>query len=562
MRETLIDSRIYVTITHMHLGFFLHLLSDRLEGVKRFVEVTYVFMVGCSLALLFTVLFNAVRNFSVAGSKAFLLQIILVTIWSVGALMEMLSPTEHGMFFWRNVEQIGVFLLPVACVYFAVDYAQYDRLKKYLPLLLIIPVITIVLIFMDSSIHILRSGYIVSYSPLFGKALSVHLTNVGSVVVAYNYILAFVSLVILYVFSRQVNRNLRRQVLLILFAIGLVFLLGFLKTVFLEGTSINIPIVTIYLPGGLILYFNLYRNNFFRVSPIARDKVFDVMDLGIVVTDNLGMIADINPYAAQLLGSIFEIREKPTGKKMDEVFGEYPDWVELTQNGTDGETEVKIKKKDLNFIHIRVYPLKSHKGTQVGSVTIMRNVTVLRMQESALKIKAEIDSLTGLLNRDSFMGTFARMLSESASTGKHVSVLMMDLDKFKVINDTYGHDSGDKMIKAFADVLREVLRYEDAIARIGGDEFAAVLPGVDKKEAIEIASRILETANKSVVYFEAKSSAHLSLSIGICDNAVAKSEENMLKCADKAMYMAKSKRGNCCVAWEYEENPMNSDFLA
>lgn len=298
---------------------------------------TYILIVGCSLALLFTVLINAARNFNVAGSKAFLLQIVLVTIWSVGALMEMFSPTEHGMLFWRNIEQIGVFLLPVACVYFAVDYARYDRMKKYLPLLMIITVAVIVLIFMDSSTHILRTGYILSYSPLFGKALSVHLTNVGNAVVAYNYTIAFVSLVILFVFSRRITRNLRRQVLLILFATGVVFLLGFLKTVFLEGTGINIPIVTISLPGGLILYFNLYRNNFFRVSPIARDKVFDVMDLGIVVTDNLGMIADMNPYAEQLLSLIFEIREKPTGKKMGEVFGEYPDWVELTQNGTDGD---------------------------------------------------------------------------------------------------------------------------------------------------------------------------------------------------------------------------------
>ena len=514
------------------------------------MEIAYIFMVGSSLVLLFTVLFNAAKNFNVAGSKAFLLQIILVTIWSVGALMEMLSPTEHSMLFWRNIEQIGVFLLPVACVYFAVDYAQYDRLKKYLPLLLIIPVISIVLVFMDSSVHILRTGYIVSYSPLFGKALSVHLTNIGSVAVAYNYILAFVSLVILFVFSRQVNSNLRRQVLLILFAIGLVFLLGFLKTVFLEGTPVNIPIVTIYLPGGLILYFNLYRNNFFRVSPIAREKVFDVMDLGIVVTDNLGMIVDVNPYATQYFCSIFGIQEKPTGKKMGEVFGKYPDWVGLTQNGIDGETEVKITNTEINFVHLRVYPLQSHEGTQVGSVTIMRDVTVLRMQESVLKIKAEMDSLTGLLNRDSFMEMFAKRLKEATQTGQRVSVLMMDLDKFKGINDTYGHNSGDKMIKAFADVLREALCHEDTIARIGGDEFTAVLPNVDKIEAMKTASRILSIASKRVVYFDAETNAQLSISIGICDNETSNSEEDMLKCADKAMYKAKSKKGNCYVVWE------------
>jgi hypothetical protein len=131
-----------------------------------------VFVVGCSLALLFTVMFYALRNLDIPGSKAYVLQIVFVTIWAIGSLLEMYSNTEQQMLFWRNFEQIGVFLLPVACVYFAVDYAGYDRLKRFLPYLLIIPVIAILLIFTDSYTHLMRTGYTVTYSNLFGNALS------------------------------------------------------------------------------------------------------------------------------------------------------------------------------------------------------------------------------------------------------------------------------------------------------------------------------------------------------------------------------------------------------
>lgn len=211
------------------------------------MELGYIFIVGCSLTFLFAVALYAVRNIRIAGSKAFFLQIILVTIWSVGSLLEMLSTTEAEMLLWRNIEQIGVFLLPVACVYFAVDYARYDKLKRYLPLLLVIPLIAIFLIFTDSSTHIMRTGYSVSYSPLFGKALSVHQTITGVLFVSYNYLLVSVALAILFVFSRQVSKGMRRQVILVLIATALVFLLGFIKSAFLEGTRVNLPIVTMYL---------------------------------------------------------------------------------------------------------------------------------------------------------------------------------------------------------------------------------------------------------------------------------------------------------------------------
>jgi diguanylate cyclase (GGDEF)-like protein len=126
---------------------------------------------------------------------------------------------------------------------------------------------------------------------------------------------------------------------------------------------------------------------------------------------------------------------------------------------------------------------------------------------------------------------------------------MMDLDKFKSINDTYGHDTGDRVLAAFAKVLKGTLRHEDAIARLGGDEFVALLPGIAKREATEIANRILRSAEAENVACGTKPGIPLVVSIGICDNANAASEDAMFKAADQAMYLAKNSSGNCCVEW-------------
>ena len=502
------------------------------------MALLYVFVVGSSLALLFTVMFYALRNLDIPGSKAYVLQIVFVTIWAVGALLEMLAQTEQQMLFWRNFEQIGVFLLPVACVYFAVDYAGYDRLKRFLPALLIIPIIAILLIFTDSYTHWMRTGCTVTYSSLFGNALSVHQTILGVIFVAYNYILVFLALITLFVFSRQVAKSQRAQILLVLFATGLVFVLAFFKTAFLEGTQINLPIVTIYLPGGLVLFYNLYKNKFFRLSPLAREKVFDVIDVGVVVTHSKGIVTDLNPYAKQIMSSCMKLPQPAPGMQASELFRAYPEWVQLLESCGSGNLELAIQGTEPCYIEVRVFPLHHNSGRLIGTVTLLRDVTQLRNQETALRARAETDFLTSLLNRDSFMNEFEGLMRDSADE-RPISVLMMDLDKFKLINDTYGHDAGDKTLKSVADVLKATLRQNDTIARIGGDEFAAVLPGVDQKGAAEIASRIIQSAEECSVPIDPQTSIPLKLSIGICDNAASLSAEEMLKQADKAMYIAK-----------------------
>lgn len=504
------------------------------------MSLLYVFVVGCSLALLFTVMFYALRNLDIPGSKAYVLQIVFVTIWAIGSLLEMYSNTEQQMLFWRNFEQIGVFLLPVACVYFAIDYAGYDRLKRFLPYLLILPIIAILLIFTDSYTHWMRTGYSVTYSSLFGNALSVHQTTLGVILVAYNYILVFMALITLFVFSRQVSRSQRGQILLVLFATALVFILAFFKTAFLEGTRINLPIVTIYLPGALVLFYNLYKNKFFQLSPIAREKVFDVIDVGVVVAHNKGIVTDLNPYAKQILSDRMQLPQAAPGMPVCELFRAYPDWLQLLQSCEGGNLELAIQGTDTCFVEVRVFPLHHNSGRHIGTVTLLRDVTQLRNQESALRARAETDFLTSLLNRDSFMKEFTGLMRGSAGE-RPVSVLMMDLDKFKLINDTYGHDAGDKALKSVAYVLKATLRQDDAIARIGGDEFAAILPGVDRRAAVEIAARIIQSAEEYSVQIDPQTSIPLKLSIGICDNSSPVPAEEMLKQADKAMYIAKSK---------------------
>jgi diguanylate cyclase (GGDEF)-like protein len=361
------------------------------------------------------------------------------------------------------------------------------------------------------------------------------------------------ALITLLIFAPKASKTLRRQVLLFILSISFMLVFTFMKKVLLERIGVNIPIAVAYLPANLILFYGFFRHSLFLVSPIARDKAFDVIEQGIVVADGSGAVVDRNPYAVQLLSAHFGIGAEIAGRSITAAFAAFPQWVELARDNAAGQFEVRSCREDASecYFRFKVYPLQQGRS---GTVTIIRDITARHLKELELKSKAEMDSLTGLLNRSGFMEVFMRQLKEAEGTGEPVSTLILDLDRFKSVNDTYGHINGDRVLTLFAELLRGALRQQDAIGRTGGDEFVASLPGVGRAEALHIAERIREKAASQGVEMENGQVVHFTVSIGICDNndglGGKLQASELIKLADWAMYRAKRVSRNCCVVGE------------
>jgi diguanylate cyclase (GGDEF)-like protein len=363
------------------------------------------------------------------------------------------------------------------------------------------------------------------------------------------------AIIMLGMFASRVTRAVRRQVINNMLSISILLVFAIIKAVYLDKNGINIPVATIFLPANLLLFYSLFRHSLFTTSPIGRDKAFDVIEQGIVVVDGSGMIVDRNPFTVQLFKTWFGIDAEMTGQSMETVFSAFPLWVELTKSNSAGQFEVQSSHEGAGdcYFRFKVYPLQTGSG---GTVTIIRDITQRRLQEQELKNRADTDCLTGLLNKNGFMDVFMRQLKETEGTGDSISMLILDLDRFKTVNDTYGHINGDRVLVLFSDLLRGTLRQQDAIGRIGGDEFAASLPGVSRTEALHIAERIRERAAEQGVEMEDGDVVHFTVSIGIADSAdrlnkgAPPQADDLIKLADKAMYRAKRVSRNCCVVGE------------
>lgn len=155
------------------------------------------------------------------------------------------------------------------------------------------------------------------------------------------------------------------------------------------------------------------------------------------------------------------------------------------------------------------------------------------------------DNLTGLPNRVLFNKKLQAGMEQSRENGKHLAVMMLDLDRFKNVNDTFGHDTGDGLLRGVGERLRSVLRKCDMVARVGGDEFIIVLSGLERGElAADLAERLRRSLARPFEIEEYTISVSASIGIALYPEH-GQSVESLVKCADIAMYEAKECGRDC-----------------
>jgi len=255
----------------------------------------------------------------------------------------------------------------------------------------------------------------------------------------------------------------------------------------------------------------------------------------------------VNPAFERVLGSTAgTIVGKPCICR-DEVADGYAEIRRAIAHGTEGNTVLRLRRADgeRRWIELFLAPVRSEAGAVTHFVGVLNDVTDRKDAEARLSHLANHDPLTGLPNRNLLHDRLAHAITRRGE-GLN-AVLFLDLDRFKLINDSYGHDVGDELLRAVAARLQHCLRAGDTVARLGGDEFVVLLedlPSVDAAAAIagKIASRL------SVPVTVGERELPLAASVGIAlhprDGA---DPQTLLKHADTAMYRAKEAgRGGFC----------------
>jgi diguanylate cyclase (GGDEF)-like protein/PAS domain S-box-containing protein len=285
------------------------------------------------------------------------------------------------------------------------------------------------------------------------------------------------------------------------------------------------------------------------------EKVFETVDAAVLVTDTNTRIIKVNPAFTMITGySATEAIGHSTnllssGAHPTEFYKEM--WAAINKNGSwQGEISNRRKNGEFYTEWLSINEVRDNDGDLTNYVALFSDISDRKAAEAHMHNLAHYDPLTGLPNRTLLSDRLQQAITAAKREKSHMSLMFVDLDKFKSVNDTLGHHIGDLLLKEVAQRVQQCLRESDSAARIGGDEFVVLLPLIEtKSDAFAVAEKIRQALNKT---FElAGHSLNISSSIGVAVYPEHGSDEKtLLRNADNAMYYAKEAGRNNVMMFE------------
>jgi diguanylate cyclase (GGDEF)-like protein/PAS domain S-box-containing protein len=442
-----------------------------------------------------------------------------------------------------KVQYVGMALLPVAWFVFSVSLVRRRSVRSTaIVALAAIPLATIALALSNEGHHWIWPSTTLTAAPdgfigaTFGYGFAYQIQ------ILYGHSLGFAGTVIL-LFELAASPMLRRTMWAVVctwLAVALcnfIYLSPFNPWPWFDPTMLGFAFAALFLDRGLL------QVGLLEANPMLRREVVEQLSDAVVIVDRKGHILDLNPAAASLLGlglaqalrtNISTCLATPMMPKL--LLGE------------DGVVSASDR-----FYDVKSTVLRSDGPVPVELALVFRDVTEpLRTRERLERVTAELekaantDSLTQLSNRRYFR---TRLESEIANVERHrtpLSVLLFDLDNFKRVNDTYGHDVGDRVLQVIGNITMEFKRGPDVAARLGGEEFALLLPNTDLAGAVKVAQRLRQTIAEHVISDRNHNPIQVTVSVGVATVSPERpNSDRTLTEADRALYRAKNAGRNC-----------------
>ena len=477
------------------------------------------------------------RRPGAVGRTGLVAVLVAAAVWGVAYAVELAAGSHEARELWGTAKYLGICALPVAWLVFALQYTGRERSISARLLLAAAAVPT--LVFALLSLPATR-GVVRSYprGPL-ERFPVVELGPVFWLFLLYSAALVTVATGLLAVTLTRAARAYRRESWVLIAAIALVWVANLLTNLGVGVFSRIDPTPVALAVAGLLLIGGVFRFGLLELVPVARTQLIETMSDAVLVLDAHRRIVDLNPAAVRV---IRRSAREAIGRRVEELLG---DVLPSQAGDQDGRQDLQLHHGGTTREYeLALSALSDRRDAPAGQLLVLRDITERKAVERRLEQLAHFDSVTGMPNRQLFTDRLRQALARSARGGTPLAVLFVDLDRFKVINDSLGHDLGDRVLIQVAKRVSAALRAQDTLARFGGDEFCVILPELAHPEDVAVvATKILRAVARPMRLDD--SDLHVTASIGIAVTPQdARDTTSLLIRADAAMYVAKAKGGD------------------
>jgi diguanylate cyclase (GGDEF)-like protein/PAS domain S-box-containing protein len=483
------------------------------------------------------------RGRAVPGALPFVIVTLLAGAWALGSALELASVDLATKLMWADAQYLFIVFLPVALLAMVLDYTGHRSwlTRQNLLTLALLPLLTLALMWTNGQHHLMRAdawlettGTYRVVGRAFGPWFWVH--------AAYSYALMATALGFLVASIFTTPPVYRRQPILLLLGLLLPITWNLLYLARPQVLPVHDFTPAAFAAAGLVFAWGLFRIRLFTLVPVARHTLVENMSDGVLVLDEADRVADINEAARALIGRPAEqILARPIAESWEawsQLAAPYAAeaglaTLSLGEDGGRRDYEVKISRL-------------ARRDQVLGRLLVIRDVTERAVLEENLRAQALTDSLTGLANRALFMAKLSDAVHQAKRRpDRPFAIIILDLDRFKQINDSIGHLAGDVLLEHVADRIRHSVREVDTVARLGGDEFMVLLDQVGGlRDVVPIIERIREELRTPVPFGDHEMYTTASMGVVMWDPSY-RDPEDLLRAADTAMYQAKEAGRDC-----------------
>ena len=463
--------------------------------------------------------------------KVLFLLSLAIDFYMFGYLQELASVSMDRKLFWNTFQYLGIPFISALWLTAGLMYTGhfYRFMKIKLVLIYSIPALTFLLRFTNDLHHFYFTSFrLQNYQ---GYDLLVKSGGIGYDVQGFHSGLMIMISLAVYVGTFIKNKDFNGEKILYMIGASVIAFAG-LATV--GGSSIDYMVLC--LPVAMLLVIMaVLRNDFWEIKMLAKELVFENSKEGILLLNNNLNVLDFNDTAKAILAAHQIVLAK---KPLDAVIEKENPLNELLKTSVSSVWKAK-GSEDLQYYEITTTNVFRKNGMIYGKIKTFRDITEVQLHTNYLKVQATVDELSGLLNRRAFMNSCQAGLNSGILSEDRYYLLMLDLDFFKRINDTYGHIAGDYVIEGFGRLLKQNFRETDLTGRLGGEEFAVFV----KEENLSSAFAKAEQFRKSVEAWQLmlkNKTLRITVSIGIAEAHKSDNVYDLIHKADNALYVSKN----------------------